>query len=190
MDFEKFARLEIQSAQTLWEWLGAHHAQQASVWLVTHKAADRSKYVSREEVLDALIAYGWIDGRRLKLDDTRTMQLIGPRKQQAWAQSYKVRAERLQADGRMRASGLAALQAGKSGGLWAQSDPIDALIDPPDFTAALQAAGANLWWEQAAPSYRRNILRWIAGAKRAETRQGRIDTVVAHAQRGHKLPQY
>ena len=102
MDFDKFARVEIESAQTLWEWLGAHHAQQASVWLVTHKAADRGKYVSREEVLDALIAYGWIDGRQLKLDDTRTMQLIGPRKQKAWAQSYRDRAARLLAKGGCR----------------------------------------------------------------------------------------
>jgi hypothetical protein len=35
-----------------------------------------NKYTTRGQVLDALIAYGWIDGRSLKLDDDRTMQLL------------------------------------------------------------------------------------------------------------------
>lgn len=190
MDFNKFARVEVQSAAQVWAWLEAHHRQSESVWLVTFKAEERSKYVSRDEVLDALIAYGWIDGRRLKLDEARTMQLIGPRKQQAWAQSYKDRAERLQATGRMQPSGLAVLAAGRASELWAQSDPVDALLDPADLTAALQTAGALAWWVKAAPSYRRNILRWIAGAKRDETRRGRIQIAVTHAQRSEKVPQY
>jgi uncharacterized protein YdeI (YjbR/CyaY-like superfamily) len=190
MDFDKFDRVEIQSADDLWTWLEANYTQPNSVWLVSYKAEDRSRYVSREAILDALIAYGWIDGLRLKLDEIRTMQLIAPRKQQAWAKSYKDRAARLQAEGRMRAAGAAAVEAGKSSGLWVVSDPIDALIDPPDLIAALQSAAASDWWATAAPSYRRNILRWIAGAKRPETRQGRIKIVVAHAQRREKVPQH
>lgn len=190
MDFDKFARVEIQSDAELWAWLEAHHAQTASIWLVTFKADDPSKYVSRAAVLDALIAYGWIDGRRLKLDDARTMQLISPRKQQVWAQTYKDRAARLIAEGRMQPAGLAAIAAGQNSGLWHASAPIDALIDPDDLVAALSQRGALEWWQGAAPSYRRNILRWIAGAKRSETRKGRIDTVVSYAQKGTKVPQY
>jgi uncharacterized protein YdeI (YjbR/CyaY-like superfamily) len=190
MDFDKFDRVEIQSTDDLWTWLEANYAQPNSVWLVTYKAKDRSRYVSREAVLDALTAYGWIDGRRRQLDEMRTMQLISPRKQQAWAKTYKDRAARLQAEGRMRAPGNAALEAGKSSGLWAASEPTDALLDPPDLIAALQSTAAYDWWTMTAPSYRRNILRWIAGAKRTETRQGRIAIVVAHAQRREKVPQY
>jgi uncharacterized protein YdeI (YjbR/CyaY-like superfamily) len=90
----------------------------------------RDRYVSRNQVLDALIAHGWIDGRRLTLDTHRTMQLIAPRKQQAWAASYKARADRLIGEGRMHPSGLAALEAGRAIGLWTASDPIDALLEP------------------------------------------------------------
>jgi uncharacterized protein YdeI (YjbR/CyaY-like superfamily) len=123
MGFDKFEKVEIQSAYDLWAWLTAHHTQIDSVWLVTYKAEDRAKYVSRDQVLDALIAFGWIDGRRLKLDDARTMQLIGPRKQQAWAQTYKDRAARLQAAGQMQPAGLAALEEGKTNGLWTAQTP-------------------------------------------------------------------
>lgn len=85
---DAFDRVEILNEANLWDWLSHHHGQEASVWLVTHKAADPTRYVSRDAVLDALIGYGWIDGIRRKLDAARTMQLISPRKQQAWAETY------------------------------------------------------------------------------------------------------
>jgi len=190
MDTDMFERVEIASEQALWDWLGLHHARSESVWLVTWKAACRDRYISREVVLDALIAYGWIDGRRMKLDDARTMQLISPRRQQAWAQSYKDRAARLEAEGRMHPAGRAAVVEGQQSGKWHESDPIDALIDPEDLTEALETRGATTWWLGAAPSYRRNILRWITGAKREATRQARIETVAAAASRRKKVPQY
>lgn len=190
MDHDKFARIEVRNEAGLWAWLGAHHGQPDSVWLVTWKAAHPDRHVGREAVLDALIAHGWIDGRRLKLDDERTMQLIGPRKQQAWAASYKARAERLIAAGRMQPAGLAALRAGQASGLWQASDPVDALIDPDDLTEALAQGGGAGWWAGAAPSYRRNVLRWIAAAKGADTRARRVATVAGHAAEGRKVPQY
>ena len=55
-------RVEITEPQSLWSWLAKHHTQIDSVLLVTWKAQNRERYVSRDEVLDALIAYGWIDG--------------------------------------------------------------------------------------------------------------------------------
>lgn len=82
MNPDRFARVEIASARDLWDWLALHHAEADSVWLVTWKAHHPDRYVSREAVLDALVAHGWIDGRRLKLDDDQTMKLIAPRRQQ------------------------------------------------------------------------------------------------------------
>ncbi|MEE4348637.1 MAG: YdeI/OmpD-associated family protein [Pacificimonas sp.] len=190
MDPDRFARIEVQTEAALWAWLADHHVQPDSVWLVTWKAQHRDFYVSREAVLDALIAHGWIDGRRMKLDEARTMQLISPRRQQAWAQSYKTRAARLEAEGRMHPAGRAAVERGQASGLWHASDPVDALNDPDELVEALEQAGALNWWRAAAPSYRRNILRWIAQAKRSGTRANRIATVTSHAARGQKVPQY
>jgi uncharacterized protein YdeI (YjbR/CyaY-like superfamily) len=190
MDADRFARIEVQDEAALWAWLGAHHAQAESVWLVTWKAAHRDRHVGREAVLDALIAHGWIDGRRMVLDEERTMQLIGPRRQMAWAASYKARSERLIAEGRMHPAGLRALEAGRASGLWTASDPVDALEVPPDLEVALKAGGGRDWWAVAAPSYRRNVLRWIAAAKGADTRARRVATVAGHAAEGRKMPQY
>lgn len=190
MDHDKFERVEVDSAQGLWDWLAAHHGQAGSVYLVTWKAAHRGKYVSRDQVLDALLAYGWIDGRRLKLDADRTMQLIGPRKRQAWTATYRARVARLEAEGRMQPPGIKAVVAAKAAGLWEAHQDVDALQEPEDLIAALEALEATAWWQQAAPSYRRNVLRWIAGAKRPQTRAKRVGTVAGHAARGEKVPQF
>jgi uncharacterized protein YdeI (YjbR/CyaY-like superfamily) len=190
MEADRFVRVEIQAAQDLWDWLAMHHAQDESIWLMTWKAQHTSRYVSREEVLDALIAHGWIDGRRLKLDDDRTMQLISPRKQQAWADSYKRRAERLETEGRMRPCGRAAIAAAKAVGRWNETAGVDALIVPQDLAAALASdVAADRFFRDAAPSYRRNVLRWLHTAKRAETRALRIARIVNLSADGKKVPQ-
>ncbi len=183
-------RVEVTSTTQLLDWLDDHYHQTDSVLLTTWKARHRDKYVSRNDVLDALIAYGWIDGRRHKLDDDRTMQLISPRKQQVWARTYKERAERLDAEGKMQPAGQAAIEASKSAGLWDASEAVDRLEEPDDLVAELKSRGAYDWWAASAPSYRRNILRWITSAKRPETRQHRIATTTEHAHRDEKVPNY
>ncbi|MDW4497152.1 YdeI/OmpD-associated family protein [Sulfitobacter sp. D35] len=177
--------LEIIASEQLWSWLAENHRTRESVRLVTWKAAHRDKFVGREDVLDALIAHGWIDGRRFVVDDDRTAQLISPRKQQAWSKTYKERAERLRREGRMHEAGEAAIEQGRASGLWDFYDDVDALIVPDDLASAVELEK----WEALAPSYRRNVLRWIKLAKTPATRSKRIDTVAAATREQRKLPQ-
>lgn len=187
---DTFVRVEVKSDAELWSWLERNHTQSQSVWLVTWKRQIPERYVSRESVLDALIAFGWVDGRRMKLDDERTMQLIAPRKQQVWAQTYKARAARLIKEGRMQPAGLSAVEAAKVSGKWDTLAHVDALEEPDALIRALDGAGAISWWRASAKSYRRNVLRWIATAKTDKTRQKRIRIIDDHAARGQKVPHY
>lgn len=142
------------------------------------------------DVLDALIAFGWIDGIRRKLDDTRTMQLIAPRKVQHWSKSYKDRAERLIAEGRMAAPGLRSIEAGKASGLWNFMDDVDALIVPQDLRAALDGRqSAARYFDDTPDAYRRNLLRWVKLAKTPVTRENRIAAIVSACASGTRLPQ-
>ncbi|MEO1238238.1 MAG: YdeI/OmpD-associated family protein [Pseudomonadota bacterium] len=185
---EQFEKVEVASAADLRAWLAANHGQEASVWLVTYLAAVPEKYLSRDAVLDELVAYGWIDGIRRKVDSERTMQMISPRKVEYWAQSYKDRAARLEAEGRMAAPGRASVERGKASGLWDFMADVDALIVPDDLAAALTAAGAD--FEAFAPSYRRNVLRWIKLAKTDATRSKRIQKAAETAARGEKMTNF
>ena len=183
-------RLEISSADALWAWLAENHDCGRSRLLVTWKATVPGKYVSREDVLDALVAHGWTDGRRWTHEDpARTIQLIAPRKKQVWAKSYKDRAARLLEEGRMHPVAAAAFRAAQQAPDWSQSDPVDALEVPDDLQTSFDTVGAT-WFAQAAPSYRRNVLRFLAGAKRADTRKKRIALIADAARRQQKLPNY
>jgi len=187
---ENFEKVEVTSALQLREWLEANHAQEASVWLVTFKKHIEGKYISRDDVLDELLCFGWIDGIRRKLDDDRTMQLIAPRQAQHWAKSYKDRVARLEAEGKMHLAGLQSIEESKQNGLWDFMDDVDALIMPDDLVAGLEAHPPALEnFKLSAPSYRRNVLRWIKLAKTDKTRIKRIQKATDFAARNEKIPQ-
>jgi uncharacterized protein YdeI (YjbR/CyaY-like superfamily) len=189
---ENFEMVHVASAVELHGWLSEHYGQRSSVWLVTFKKDHSSiigTFVSRDEVLDELVSFGWIDGIRRKLDDDRTMQLIGPRQVQHWSKSYKLRAARLIDSGRMHPAGLAAIESSKATGLWDFMDDVDALIAPDDLLATLDArppARAN--YEAFPPSTRRNTLRWIKIAKTQATRRRRIERTAELAAQNQRVP--
>jgi uncharacterized protein YdeI (YjbR/CyaY-like superfamily) len=67
---------------------------------------------------------------------------------------------------------------------------VDALTVPDDLHAALrEQPPAEASFEAAPPSYRRNVLRWIAAAKKPETRARRITQVAMHAAANRRIPQ-
>ena len=189
MGTNKFQQFEIQSGAGLRAWLENHYKQGDSIWLVTFKKSVRDKYVSVEEVLDELICFGWIDGRRMKLDDDRTMQLISPRRAQHWAKTYKDRAARLIKEGKMHKAGLQSIERSKREGLWDFMDDVDQLIIPTDLRQALDSnTEATEFFEAINPSSKRNILRWIKLAKTPDTRAKRIAKTVFLASKGEKVP--
>ena len=186
---EKFDTLEITAPEELRSWLLRNHQQSESVWLVTYKKSELEKYVSRGEVLDELLCFGWIDGIRRKLDDKRTMQLISPRRVEHWARTYKERAAKLIDEGRMHKAGLQAIAASKSNGLWNFMDDVDNLIVPKDLSVALsKLEGAFDFFNAINDSSKRFVLRWIKLAKTDKTRKSRIAKIAQLSAKGEKLP--
>ena len=171
MKTENFEQVAVTSVVQLRHWLEANHAQRQSIWLVTYKKHMTHKYVSVQEILDQVLCFGWIDGVRRKLNDDQTMQLIGPRRRQHWAQSYKDRAAKLVSEGRMHRAGLEAIAESKRLGLWEHMDDVDALEMPEDLIAALRAQpAATDYFAAFSSSSKRFVLRWIKLAKTPETR--------------------
>jgi uncharacterized protein YdeI (YjbR/CyaY-like superfamily) len=186
---ENFKKVEISSAENLRKWLLKNHKHSESAWLVTFKKSEAGKYVSREELLDALLCFGWIDGIRRKLDEKKTMQLISPRKTEYWAKSYKVRAAKLIEEGSMHEAGLKAIEISKSKGLWDFMDDVDNLITPEDLSQALgKLKGAQEFFASINDSSKRFVLRWIKLAKTEQTRKRRIDKIALLSSKGEKLP--
>ncbi|MEO0769624.1 MAG: YdeI/OmpD-associated family protein [Cyanobacteria bacterium J06649_4] len=172
---DELERVEVSSTQELREWFEKNYSQPESIWLVTYKKNVPDKYVSIQQVLDEVLCFGWMDGRRMKLDSERTMQLLSPRKTQHWSKTYKDRVAKLEKAGRMHKSGLKAVEVSKENGLWDFLNDVDALIKPSDLTEALESHPPALEnYETFPDSAKRDILRWIKLAKKPETRAKRI----------------
>lgn len=188
IDSDRFPRIEVDSAHELRRWLAVNHSRAEAVWLVTYRKSVPAKYLTTDQILDELVSFGWIDGVRRKVDDQRTMQLISPRRTKPWARTYKVRAERLIAEGRMQPPGMDSITTAKDSATWDAMNDVDDLVIPDDLREALQAAPPA--WEVFSgfpPSVTRNILRWIATAKTAPTRTKRITATVAEARHGRRV---
>lgn len=186
---ENFKKVEIESQEQLRNWLRLNYSQEEGIWLVTFKKSEKEKYVSRDEVLDELICFGWIDGIRRKLDSTRTMQLISPRRIQHWAKTYKDRAGKLIKENKMHQSGLDSIKKGKESGLWNFMDDVDNLEIPDDLKTALnKLEGAFDFFDNINNSSKRFVLRWIKLSKTEKTRNIRIAKIAKLSSIGEKLP--
>lgn len=185
---ENFQQVEVSSGEELRAWLENNYAQKESVWLVTYKKVVPEKYLSTSRVLDELLCFGWIDGIRRKLDDTRTMQLISPRRVEHWARSYKDRAAQLIREGKMHEAGFRSIEAARKNGLWEMMDDVDDLVVPNDLQEALgKNDKATEFFNSINASSKRFVLRWIKIAKTEKTRMARIRQIAELSAKGEKL---
>jgi uncharacterized protein YdeI (YjbR/CyaY-like superfamily) len=89
---------------------------------------------------------------------------------------------RLEAEGLLLPRGIAVIEAAQADGSWSKLDDVENLVEPDDLRAALDAdprARAN--WDAFPRSVKRGLLELVVQAKRAETRERRIATIVADA---------
>ncbi len=170
-------------------WLAKHHASERAVWLILLKKHVRKPSVTLGEAVEEALCFGWIDGKLRRVDDERHLHRFTPRQPgSVWSETNKARVRRLTAEGRMTEAGLRLVEAGKKSGEWRKARVRERTTSiPKDLAAALAGnAVARSCFEGFAPSYRKTYIAWVEDAKRPETRQRRIATVVARSARGRK----
>ena len=176
-------QLEITSLAQWRRWLQRHHAQLTSIWLVTWKAHAGPRHVPMTDLVNEALCWGWIDSLPRALDEHRSMRRMSPRRpRSAWSRVNKSRVEVLIAQNRMQAPGLAAMERARQDGSWQALDEVETLALPLDLQAALEARPPAAAHFDAFPrSSKRNILEWIAAAKKASTRAERVNTTAEMA---------
>jgi uncharacterized protein YdeI (YjbR/CyaY-like superfamily) len=164
-------------------WLEQHYATSRGIWLIQFRKSSGKPSVSYDDAVEEALCFGWIDSRRDPLDDERSIQLFTPRKKGSpWSRLNKQRIEKLLAENLMTPVGLAKIDAARQDGSWTIYDAIEDLAIPDDLEAPLLTnpeAHAN--FHAFSPSVRKQVLWWVASAKRPETRARRIDQIVAGA---------
>ena len=169
-------------------WLTKHHRDPDGVWVARWTKASGRTPLDYDAVVEEALCFGWIDGLTHSLGDGRQAHLLTPRRKGSnWSRSNKDRVERLIAAGRMTDAGLAAIETARADGTWTRQDAAEALIEPPELLAALDATpAARDHWDRFPRSPRRALIWWVMSAKRPETRARRVATIVDEAAQGRR----
>ncbi|PSL31616.1 YdeI/OmpD-associated family protein [Dyadobacter jiangsuensis] len=170
------------------QWLIQNHISKGSVWLVYYKKGANVSTITWSEAVDEALCFGWIDSLARPLDAERYMQFFSKRKPGGgWSKINKEKILRLTRVGLMTRAGLEAIAVAKQNGSWSLLDKVEELIVPDDLESALAKSDvAYSFFENLGRSDKRNLLQWIAFAKRQETRQKRIDEIVEYASKKMK----
>ena len=178
------------SRREWFEWLAEHHAVSPGVWLAIARKGSGLASPTYPEALEAALCFGWIDGRKGSLDESRWLQRFTPRRARSrWSRRNCEQAETLIAAGTMAPAGLAEVERAKADGRWeAAYEPASRASVPPDLEAALAAnprAAAQFATLDGANRYA--ILYRLQDARKPETRARRLETFVAMLNEGKKL---
>lgn len=183
--------LTVADALAWCTWLERHHAESGGVWLLlAKKSCTGPTSLTYDQALEEALCFGWIDGQIRRGDSTSYPQRFTPRRARSvWSARNSAIVERLVAQGRMRAAGLAEVERAKTDGRWEAAYSGQASMEvPSDLVAALvQEPTAQAMFEKLTSQNRYSLLYRIESAKRIETRARRIEQFVAMLARGETI---
>ena len=173
-----------------WErWL-EQHPESTGVWLKIAKKDSGVASVSYSEALDVALCHGWIDGQKKGYDAQCFLQRFTPRRARStWSKINVARIESLVAAGRMRPAGLREVEAARADGRWdAASDGARSMEVPPELAKALaKNRKAKAFFDTLDKTNRYAVCWRVQTAVKPETRQARVEKLVAMLARGEKI---
>jgi uncharacterized protein YdeI (YjbR/CyaY-like superfamily) len=172
-------------------WLEANHASAGEIWVGLRKA-HVSGGVSYKEALDEALCFGWIDGITHTVDaDGYTIRFTPRQPKSIWSAVNLKRIEELIAEGRVQEAGLRTYRGRDESraGLYSFEQAEIAFSD--EFLEQFRAEGAAwAWFEEQPPGYRRQATWWVMSAKRPETRERRLATLIEDSAGERRLKQF
>jgi uncharacterized protein YdeI (YjbR/CyaY-like superfamily) len=171
-------------------WLEQHHASETELLVGYWKRATGRPSMTWAESVDEALCFGWIDGVRRGIDaESYTIRFTPRQKRSTWSAVNIKRAGELLAEGRLTPAGLAAFEARTDdrSAIYSYEQRRAASLEPAQQARFEADAGAWAWFQAQAPSYRRTAIHWVTSAKRAETRERRLATLIADCGAGQKI---
>jgi uncharacterized protein YdeI (YjbR/CyaY-like superfamily) len=174
-------------------WLEEHHESETELLVGFYRTSTGRPSITWPESVDEALCFGWIDGVRRSRDaDSYTIRFTPRKPTSTWSTVNIARVADLTGQGRMRPAGLAAFErrSAKRSSIYAYEQAA-----PPGLTAAEEAqfqadAGAWEFFGTQAPSYRKTVVHWVSSAKRPETRERRLATLIAESAAGRRVSQF
>ena len=180
----------FQDAADFERWLGEHHEQSDGAWLKIAKKGAAAETVSYAQAVEVALCFGWIDGKKQRLDDTYWLQRFTRRRARSrWSQINRTKAESLIAAGRMRPAGLAEVERARADGRWEDAYAGSATAEiPADLQRVFEAEPGLAEAFAALDSRNRYAIIWrLNDAKREATRAKRLSEYVGLLRAGGTL---
>jgi uncharacterized protein YdeI (YjbR/CyaY-like superfamily) len=178
------------SPEELRDWFDANHQTATELWLGSYKRATGRPTVTWSEAVDEALCVGWIDSVRYSLDPARSAQRFTPRRKGSnWSAVNIAKVKTLTEEGRMKPAGLAAFEArsDERSAIYSYERRKEAAFEP-DQEARFRANEAAWAWFEARPaSYRTAAIYWVVSAKRPETREKRLATLIEDSVAGRTV---
>ena len=172
------------------KWLEENHTLSNGIWIKMAKKESGHASVNHPQALDVALCFGWIDGQRLPFDGEYFLQKFTPRRARStWSKVNQDKVAALIASGKMREAGLKEIERAKADGRWeAAYESQSKMAVPDDFQAALDKnPAAQAFFDTLNSVNRYSVLYRITTAKKAETRQQRIEKFITMLNEGKKI---
>lgn len=181
MDLLYFANSEEMRA-----WLQANHGELDEQWVGYYKKDSGIPSITWAESVDVALCFGWIDGIRKRVDETSFKIRFTPRRRgSAWSARNIARMDALLAAGLAEAAGHAAFAARPL----LPPVPVGSDTLPRELQARLEArAEAWRFFEGLSRSLRKQSVAWVTAAKRPETRERRLETLITACAESELIP--
>lgn len=171
-------------------WLDTHAASATELLVGFHKVGSGQPSMTWPESVDEALCFGWIDGRRQRIDDTAYSIRFTPRKAGSiWCMVNIAKMDALRAAGRMLPAGerAFALRTEAKSGIYSHEQAQAAELADDELQAFRRDAAAWIYFEKLPPGYRKTILHWITTAKKPETRAARLAKFIGACAAGIRL---
>jgi uncharacterized protein YdeI (YjbR/CyaY-like superfamily) len=172
-------------------WLEENHETTTELLVGFHKKGSGKPSITWPESVEQALCFGWIDGVRRSLGDESYTIRFTPRKPSStWSRVNLDKIEELKRRGLMLPAGLRAYDERREGKMGIYSyEQREAAELPAEYEERLRGDSAAWeFWTSRPPSYRKAAVWWVVSAKREETRQRRLASLIQHSQSGRTVP--
>jgi uncharacterized protein YdeI (YjbR/CyaY-like superfamily) len=178
----------FKSAKEFRVWLEKHHAKDELV-LGFFKVSSRKGGITHKEALDEALCYGWIDGVINSVTpDSYTIRFSPRRAGSHWSRINIKRAHELKAAGLMHAVGVSAFERRDEGKTINYSYELrEAKLTRRQERRFKANKAAWAFFTAQAPSYQRVAKFYVTQAKQEETRERRLDRLIADSAAGRRI---
>jgi uncharacterized protein YdeI (YjbR/CyaY-like superfamily) len=169
-------------------WLARHGEANSGIWVLRAKDDAKGSWPTYDDLVEEAVCFGWIDGKAKRFDARFVAVRFTPRQEgSVWSEPNRRRVRAMLRAGRMTGTGLAKVREARENGTWTAGRREEVSRIPRDVASALSRAGAHAAFADWSPTQRKQLLHWVTGAKRPETRERRIARVVDASRRGVRL---